>query len=178
VAVIVVGIFGMFVGNLTAGSAASSQATGTKGAAALPPPASATSGSTTPTTAGASAAGSASSTTTSLPSSTTTTTAATGPVTVLLGPYQSRGDWTSPSFTIAGGQWNIGWAFQCTPAPTAGPSFEVFVLAAGASAGAASVSETGGSGQSVTAQTTAGSQHLQVQAAANCVWVIKITGVG
>ena len=42
------------------------------------------------------------------------------------------GNWTSPSFNIAGGTWNIGWAFQCAPAPTGGPSFQIFVVNTGA----------------------------------------------
>jgi hypothetical protein len=97
---------------------------------------------------------------------------------VLVGPFQSHGNWTSPQFTIGGGTWNIGWAFQCTPAPVAGPAFQVFVVADGASpTGTPAVSETGGSGQSVTAQSTSGSQQLVVQAGANCEWAVKVTGI-
>jgi hypothetical protein len=53
----------------------------------------------------------------------------------------------------------------------------VFVTAAGASPGATpAISETGGSGQSVTAQTSLGKQTLVVQAPANCAWAVKVTG--
>lgn len=99
---------------------------------------------------------------------------------VLVGPYQSKGDWTSPSFDIAGGQWNIGWAFECSPAPAGAPSFEVFVVPAGSSVSAAAVpavNESGSSGQSVTSQSTSGSQEIVVEAGSSCVWAVKVTGV-
>jgi hypothetical protein len=96
---------------------------------------------------------------------------------LLLGPTQSQGNWTSPAFTITAPSWNIGWAFQCSPAPTAGTSFQVFVTPAGASPGsAAAISETGGSGQAVTAQSSLGKQTLVVEAPANCAWAVKVTG--
>jgi hypothetical protein len=184
VAVFVTALLGMLIGNLTAGSSGTSQASSGKGAYSLPPPAS-TSGGVTTTTSATAAAGTNS--TTSLPVSSTTlpaggspttTTTVTGTATVLLGPYQSHGAWTSTPFTIGGGQWNIGWAFQCTPAPAAGPAFQIFVLPAGGSpSGAPAVSETGGSGQSITSQTSTGSQELQVEAGANCVWAVKVTGI-
>ena len=141
-----------------------------------PPPAGSTPATTTPAAAATTA--------TTVPasgSSTTTSSVPPGPATVLVGPTQRSGNWTSPAFTIAGGTWNIGWAFRCTPAPTAGPAFQVFVTpanATGAPTGTPAVNETGGSGQSVTAQTTAGAQQLVVQAPANCTWVVKVTGLG
>jgi len=101
----------------------------------------------------------------------------TAPARLLLGPTQSEGNWTSPAFTITASGWNIGWAFQCTPAPTAGTSFQVFVTPAGSAPGsAAAISETGGSGQAVTAQTSLGKQTLVVEAPANCAWAVKVTG--
>ena len=98
---------------------------------------------------------------------------------VLLGPTpQSHGNWTSTPFTVGSGTWSIGWAFQCTPAPASGPSFQVFVVPTGGKAGTApAVSGTGASGQSVTTQTSAGSQELQVEAPASCIWIVKVTGV-
>jgi hypothetical protein len=117
----------------------------------------------------------AGSSTTSTTSSTTATT--TPPARLLLGPMQSQGNWTSPAFTITAPSWNIGWAFQCSPVPTAGTSFQVFVTQAGASpGGAAAISETGGSGQAVTAQSSLGKQTLVVEAPANCAWAVKVTG--
>src|SRR5208282_3561160 len=102
-------------------------------------------------------------------SSTTSTTAA--PAQLLLGPTQSQGNWTSPAFTVTASGWNIGWAFRCTPAPTAGPSFQVSVAAAGSSpTGAPAISETGASGQAVSTESTIGKQTLVVQAPASCVW--------
>jgi hypothetical protein len=139
---------------------------------------SSTSGSTTTTAAGGST------TTTAAGSSTTTTTSAStssgapaGPARVLMGPTQLQGNWTSPVFTTTAAGWNIGWAFRCVPAPAAGPSFQVFVTPTGSSpTGTPAISETGSTGQSVTAQSALGAQTLVVQAPATCTWVVKITG--
>jgi hypothetical protein len=98
---------------------------------------------------------------------------------VLLAPMQSSGNATTAPFTVGGGTWNIGWAFQCTPAPASGPAFAIFVVPSGGSAGATpAVSQSGASGQSVTPQTTAGTQTLQIQAPAGCRWIVKVTGYG
>ena len=128
-------------------------------------------GSTTTTAAGGST------TTTAAGGSATTTAAGAGPAHVLLGPTQMQGNWTSPAFTTTVAGWNIGWAFSCAPAPASGPSFQVFVTPTGASLGGTpAVSETGASGQSVTAQSTLGAQTLVVQAPTGCTWVVKVTG--
>jgi hypothetical protein len=187
VAILASGFVCMLIGNLTAGGSASSlSASATGSRYQLPPPkgASGASGGTTTTVAPSQAAagGAAAATTTTttvVPAGgATTSTIVAGTVTVILGPFQSHGNWTSPSFTIGSGTWNIGWAFQCTPPPAAGPSFQVFVVSTGGSpSGAPVVSGTGGSGQSVTSQTSAGSEQLVVEAGASCVWAVKVTGV-
>jgi len=88
-----------------------------------------------------------------------------------------QGNWTSTSFTTTAAPWNIGWAFRCAPAPASGPSFVVMVTPAGsAPTGTPAISETGPSGQSVTAQSSTGAQTLVVQAPASCVWIVKVTG--
>jgi hypothetical protein len=98
---------------------------------------------------------------------------------VLVPRYQAQGNWTSQTFTITGGQWNIGWAYQCTPPPASGPAFEVLTVStASPSSPVTSVTETGASGQGVTPQTTSGSQQIQVQAPAGCTWVVQVTGIG
>ena len=103
--------------------------------------------------------------------------AAAGPARVLLTSPQLQGNWTSASFTTTAAPWNIGWAFRCAPAPAAGPSFQVFVTPAGSPpAGTPAISETGASGQSVTAQSSPGAQTLVVQAPAGCTWIVKVTG--
>jgi len=97
---------------------------------------------------------------------------------VLLPPTQSKGNWTSSPFTVGGGTWNIGWAYQCAPAPASGPAFQIYVTAPGASAsGTPAVSQTGASGQQVTAQSAAGTDVLQVQAPSSCLWKVQVTGV-
>ena len=110
-------------------------------------------------------------------STATTAPAAVGPATVLVPETTQTGNWTSPAFTIAGGTWNIGWAFQCAPAPTGGPSFQIFVVNSGAAPGSTpAVTSTAASGQSVSPETTAGSQQVIVQTTAACRWAVKVTG--
>jgi hypothetical protein len=140
---------------------------------------------TTPTTAASGkttkkGAAKAGATTTTAASSTTTTagtTASTGPLTTLLAPYQSTGNGTSTAFTVGGGTWNIGYDYQCTPAPASGPAFQVFVVAKGGAPGATpAITGTAASGQAVMPQTSTGAQQLVIQSAAGCRWIVKVTG--
>jgi hypothetical protein len=143
-------------------------------------PSTSSSGSTTTTTTTMTPAASGSATTTATTTTaagSTATTAADGPAQTLLAAHQSTGNWTSTTFTPTAAGWNIGWAYQCTPAPASGPSFQVFVTTPGGTAtGTPAVNETGASGQSATSQTSTGAQILIVQAPANCEWVVKVTG--
>jgi len=195
-AVLIAAIFGMWINGDSGGGASST--TGTSlGSGKLPPPSAASSGSaagstaTTTTAAGGSSvttttaaggsttttAAGGSTTTTAAGGSTTASTAASGPARVLLTSPQLQGNWTSTPFTITAASWNIGWAFRCAPAPAAGPSFQVFVTKAGSPAsGTPAINETGASGQSVSAQSSPGSQTLVVQAPAACTWIVKVTG--
>jgi len=198
-AALVAAIFGMWLNGDTGGGASNN--TGSPDNGKLPPASSGASGpsagSTTTTAAGGSttttAAAGGSTTTTAAGGATTTTaaggattttdagstssTVAAGPARVLLESPQLKGNWTSTSFTTTAAPWNIGWAFQCAPAPAAGPSFQVFVTPAGSAAtGTPTISETGASGQSVTAASSLGAQTLVVQAPASCTWIVKVTG--
>lgn len=185
VAVTASGLLCMLIGNLEAGGSSTQAAASAGSAYKLPPESAGSHGSSTTvvgqsSTSTSTPTGSPTTTTTAGGSPTTSTTVVTGPVTVLLAPHQAQGNWTSTPFTVGGGQWNIGWAFQCTPAPVSGSGFEVYVVPAGGSLSAGqppAVTGTGGSGQSVTAQTTSGSQQLMIVAAAGCIWVVKVTGV-
>jgi len=139
----------------------------------------AASGSTATSAAGGSTATSAASgsTATSAAGGSTATTVAPGPPTVLIPATQLAGNWTSSTFTIAAGQWNIGWAFQCTPAPPTVPTFEIFVVTPGGSPGPTpAVTSSVASGQSVTPQSSLGSQQIVVRTAASCQWAVKVTG--
>jgi hypothetical protein len=194
-------ILGMWINGDTGGTPS---ATGTSsGSGKLPPPSSASApatagkntattttaagGATTTTAAGGAttttAAGGATTTTAAGGATTTTaaasgsSTAAAGPARVLLTSPQLKGNWTSTSFTTTAAPWNIGWAFRCAPAPVAGPSFQVFVTPVGSPpTGTPAISETGPSGQSVTAQSSLGAQTLVVQSTATCTWIVKVTG--
>ena len=191
VAIIAAGIGMWFNGN--AGSASGNPAASSGSSSyKLPPPSSSTAhagsstaagasssptttaaSSTSTTAAGASPAGAAGTS----DSTTTTGAASVGPATVLVPETQQTGNWTSPAFTIAGGTWNIGWAFQCAPAPAGGPSFQIFTVNAGGSPGSTpAVTSTAASGSAVTPQTTAGSQQVIVQTTAACRWAVKVTG--
>jgi len=177
-------LLGMWINGSTGG--ASETSAGSR-ESKLPPasksagsPSSASSSSTS-----TSAPGSSSTTTTTGSGAVTTTTTAAGgaptpaagPNTVLIPATQLTGNWTSPAFNIAGGTWNIGWAFQCSPVPISTPSFAVFVVNNGASPGPTpAVSSSAPQGQSVTPQTSTGSQQIVVQAPAGCRWVVKVTG--
>ena len=189
VACVIAFLFGLWWNYKPVGSNASSSAPGY-----TLPKASGTTPTTTPSSSGASSGStttsvSGGSTTTVANGSTTTTVAsgstatsapsstAAGPVRVPMGPTQLHGNWTSPAFTTTVAGWNIGWAFSCTPTPASGPSFQVFVTTAGGSpSGTPAISETGASGQSITAQSTLGTQTLVVQAPAGCTWAVKVTG--
>jgi hypothetical protein len=139
-----------------------------KGAFSVPPPTASSSSTVAPATGGS---------TSEDPNESTTTPVASATGGVILGPTQSHGDWTSAAFVTSAPNWKIGWAFKCTSAPDAGPSFRVSVAPVGASATPApAISETGPSGQSVSTQTTLGRQTLVVQAPADCAWAIKVSG--
>lgn len=190
VAVIVAAVVGMWINGSTGGGSttASGSTSGT-----LPPSNIGSGSSSSSTTTAGSGSSSASTTTTgasgssSAPTTTTvaggpastTTPAVVGPNTVLIPATQLTGDWTSPNFTIAGGTWNIGWAFQCSPVPAATPKFAVYVVNAGGTVTGSStpaVTSAAAQGQSVTPQTSTGSQQVVVQAPTGCRWAIKVTG--
>jgi len=182
---VVAALVGMVIGNSGGGGSASSHSNTTT--YTLPPATGHSSSGATSSTAASPPTSSpptstpASSPPSSTPTSTPTTSPpATGSLRVLLGPTpQSRGNWTSTPFTVVSGQWNIGWAYQCTPAPVSGPAFQVFVFPTGASPGTSpAVAGTAASGNSVTPVSSPGSQEIQVQAPSSCVWVVKVTGVG
>ena len=157
-------------GTTSAGASNSAGGTTKTGAAGATTTKTGAAGATTTTTSAAAAAGS---------SSTTTSSVAVGPATVLIPATQSTGNWTSPAFTIAGGTWNIGWAYQCTPAPAAAPAFQIFAVNSGSAPGASpAVTSAAASGNSITPLTSTGSQQVIVQTSAACRWAVKVTGSG
>ncbi len=152
------------------GGASSSSTTTTTTAAG----ASAASGSTTTTAPGSAAAGNP-----SAAGASTSTTQPLGQESYLVPAHQATGNWTSPAFTVAGSTWYIGWAFQCNPVPAARPLFAVYVVQSGATpSGTPAVSSSDPQGQSVTNQSSTGSQQVVVQAPPQCQWVVKVTGYG
>ena len=157
-------------------AAGSHTGTGAPGATGTSTTSAATATSTTAEGATTSTSGSAS-TTAAAGSPPSTAPVVVGPATVLVPEIQQTGNWTSPAFTIAGGTWNIGWAFQCVPVPTATPTFQIFVVNNGAAPGSTpAVTSSAGSGSAVTPLTSTGSQQIIVQTSASCRWAVKVTG--
>ena len=182
VAVLIAIVLGMGINGVT-GSSGSGTAGGTSshGSYKLPPASGSTSGAPAGASSATSTTAAGGSTTTTVAGGSTSTTAApsTGTATVLIPQTVMSGNWTSTPFTIASGTWNIGWAFQCTPAPPTSPTFAIFVVNAGGSPGSTpAVSSTAASGQSVTPESSTGSQQIIVQTAASCRWAAKVTGIG
>ena len=56
---------------------------------------------------------------------TTSTTAPAGPQTYLIHNLQGTGPTNLPAFSIAGGEWSIGWAYRCVLAPNGAAKFQV-----------------------------------------------------
>ncbi len=188
-AMVLLGVVCLVLGMAINGKVGTSSASTNQATYKLPPAAGSPGATTTTTTGGSStstttAGGSSTSTTTAGGSTATTTaggstatTVAPGPPTVLIPATQLSGNWTSATFTIAAGQWNIGWAFQCTPAPATTPTFEIFVTTPGGSPGSTpAVTSSAASGQSVTPQNSLGAQQIVVQTTAACRWAVKVTG--
>ena len=189
-AVVLAAVVGMWISG-NSGSASGTGSTARGGGAYKLPPASGSSPTTVPSAArsagspstgsGSTTAGSTTTTAASAAgtggSSTTTSTVALAPPSVLVPETQQTGNWTSPAFTIAGGTWQIGWAFQCTPPPSATPSFQIFVVTTGGQPGTTpAVTSSAASGNEITPQTSAGSQQLVVQTSAACRWAVKVVG--
>jgi hypothetical protein len=166
-------LVGMWIGNsgrnTTAGASSNANRSFVLPPAGGPPPSSsqATPGTTTPQ---------ASVPTTTLPA---TTVPATGNPTVLIPPLRSKGPGSTPQFSVAGGEWKIGWAYDCQNAPGGTALFQVFVTPAGGAAPPTpAVDESGRASQGVTTQSTAGAEKLDVKTDPGCVWVVKVTGIG
>lgn len=199
-AVLVAAFIGMAInGNVGNASTTSASGGGSEGAYKLPPPSGAGSTSTTAPTGQSSRSGTGSSTTTTSAAgaasgstttttaaggagggSTTATTAPLGQESYLVPEYQSSGNWTSPTFNIAGSTWYVGWAFQCNPVPAAKPTFAVYVVTPPGSSpsGTPAVTSNDPQGQSVTNLTSTGSQQVVVQSPPQCKWAVKVTGYG
>jgi hypothetical protein len=91
---------------------------------------------------------------------------------VLLPRTTGTGGQTLPGFTT-GGPWKLGWAFQCSSAP----SFQIIVVPEGASPSSQpAVDKASPSGQGVSEQSTTGKLHLEVRAGPSCRWAVKASG--
>lgn len=144
----------------------------------LPPPATGgqSSNATATTVAGAGSAAATQPGSEAAGSTATSTPAADQVAIILLPRYPAgtggtTGNWTSPSFTVSTGTWDIGWAYACTGS---NPSFQVMV----GPSNSVAVTGTSTSGQGVTPQSSSGTFTLAVQATAACYWAVKVTGVG
>lgn len=103
-------------------------------------------------------------------------TPATGAAKVLLD-KKGTGPLAATAFTIKGGTWRIGWAYDCTQSGTADGSgpFQIAVAPASGTA-AIAVDEVGArSKKGVTTQTVSGPLTIEVRTA--CRWAVKVTGI-
>ncbi|MGQ0744959.1 MAG: hypothetical protein ACT4OS_11625 [Acidimicrobiales bacterium] len=81
----------------------------------------------------------------------------------------------SPSFRVAAGGWQLGWAFDCSQAGGTG-AFEIEIANPdGTPSGEEPIRQEGSAGKSVNAYTTTGERILSVTT--NCLWTAKVTGV-
>ena len=105
------------------------------------------------------------------PSGATTTTAPAGPQTYLIHNLQGTGPTNLPAFSIAGGEWSIGWAYRCVLAPNGAAKFQVTAGTAKA------VDEQGREGSGTTKQSAAGPQNLRIVTDPACAWAVTVVGV-
>lgn len=101
----------------------------------------------------------------------------TGPITILLPNKNGQGPNTTVAFT-AGGQWKLGWAYDCQLAKGGTGTFAVFVVSSsGTQSPTPAVQKTGRSGNGVATLTSLGAQRLHISTDGACRWAVKVTGV-
>jgi hypothetical protein len=101
----------------------------------------------------------------------------TGPAVLLLPNKNGQGPNSTATFT-AGGQWKIGWAYDCQLAKGGAGTFAVFVVpSSGTASPTPAVQKTGRSGNGVATLSSTGAQHLRISTDGACRWAVKVTGV-
>lgn len=100
--------------------------------------------------------------------------AAAGPARVILELPATPGPKTTDKFRVAGAEWKIGWAYDCTRGGQG--AFEVKAVNGDGSPGSeAPILQQGPRGKGVTTYATSGERSLVVTT--SCVWALKVTGV-
>lgn len=108
------------------------------------------------------------------PDSAQTGTPAAGPARVILELPATPGPKTTDKFRVAGAEWKIGWAYDCTRGGQG--AFEVKAVNGDGSPGSeAPILQQGPRGKGVTTYATSGERSLVVTT--SCVWALKVTGV-
>jgi hypothetical protein len=167
VAIMLALVAGMAIGNL--GSKSASATGADKPLYSLPPDAG-SSTSAQPTT-------SARPTTSASVQPTPSGSLKTGPVTILLPNKNGTGPNTTVTFT-AGGQWKLGWAYDCQLARNGSGNFAVFVVpSSGTAPSSPALQKSGRSGSGVLTLSSTGAQRLRIQTDNACRWAVKVTGV-
>lgn len=116
----------------------------------------------------------AATTTTAAPSAAAPPGAATGPAKVIIEVPATAGPKTTEKFSVAGAEWKVGWAYDCTR--TGQGTFEIKPVNGDGSPGSeAPIAQQGPRGKGVTTYTTSGQRSLAVNTA--CAWTLKVTGV-
>jgi len=101
----------------------------------------------------------------------------TGPVTTLLSNRTGSGSGRTTTFAT-GGQWKLGWAFDCSLAQNGQGNLSMFVVPDGGPAPAqATITRSGSSANGVATLGTLGKQFIRIVATNGCRWAVKATGV-
>lgn len=99
--------------------------------------------------------------------------ASNGHATLLNIPRQT-GPQITQHFTVTGARWTLGWAYDCTEAPSGTGDFDIKVFdGSGNSSDDGGINQQGAKGSSVVAYTSTGERYLKVTT--NCVWAIRVT---
>lgn len=116
----------------------------------------------------------AATTTTAPPAATAQPGAAAGPAKVILEVPATAGPKTTDKFRVAGAEWKVGWAYDCTRAGQG--TFEVKALNGDGSPGSEPpIAQQGPRGKGVTTYATSGERSLAITTP--CAWTLKVTGV-
>ncbi len=93
---------------------------------------------------------------------------------VLVPKAQASGSWSTASFTVSSGSWQVGWAYSCSGV-RAGEAFQIYVLSAGGKATPEPIVQQWTlADQGVTSADVHGTLTLQIEANETCVSAVKV----
>jgi hypothetical protein len=88
---------------------------------------------------------------------------------VVLNIPRQTGPLITQHFTVTGAKWTLGWAYDCTAAPSGTGAFNVKVMDAnGEASNDGGIDQSGAKGSSVSAYTSSGERYLWVSTNSVC----------